>query len=79
MVEDAVVMGGTTIRSGAVVRHCIIAENVLIESDAIVGAMPDENSNGVATIASGVCIGKKAKIGPDAMARTNVKDGEEEW
>lgn len=79
VVEDAVIMGQSTIRSGAQVRHCIVAENVLIESNAIVGEMPDGDEKGVATIASGVCIGKNAKIGPNAMVRSNVKDGEEEW
>lgn len=64
VVEDAVVMGQTIIRSGAVVKHCIVAENVLIESDAVVGAMPEDGEDGVATIASNVRIGKGAKIGP---------------
>ena len=79
IVEDAVIMGQTTIRSGAVVRHCIVAENVVIESDAIVGAMPADGEEGVATIASDVVIGRGAKIGPNAMVRKNVKEGEEEW
>lgn len=79
VVEDAVVMGQTIIRSGAVVKHCIVAENVLIESDAVVGAMPEDGEDGVATIASNVRIGKGAKIGPKAMVRNQVKDGEEVW
>lgn len=79
VVEDAVVMGQTIIRSGAVVKHCIVAENVLIESDAVVGAMPENGEDGVATIASNVRIGKGAKIGPKAMVRNQVKDGEEVW
>ena len=79
VVEDAVVMGQTVIRSGAVVKHCIVAENVLIESDAVVGAMPEDGEDGVATIASNVRIGKGSKIGPKAMVRNQVKDGEEVW
>ena len=79
VVEDAVIMGQTIIRSGAVVKHCIVAENVLIESDAVVGAMPEDGEDGVATIASNVRIGKGAKIGPKAMVRNQVKDGEEVW
>ncbi|MGN0344386.1 MAG: sugar phosphate nucleotidyltransferase, partial [Lachnospiraceae bacterium] len=79
IVEDAVVMGGTTIHSGAIVKHCIIAENVTINERAIVGAMPTAEEKGVATVASNVCIGIGAKIGPNAMVRNNVKDGEEEW
>ncbi len=79
VVEDAVIMGQTIIRSGAVVKHCIVAENVLIESDAVVGAIPEDGEDGVATIASNVRIGKGAKIGPKAMVRNQVKDGEEVW
>ena len=30
VVEDAVVMGRTTIKAGASVKHCIVAENVVI-------------------------------------------------
>lgn len=79
IVEDAVIMGGTKICSGAIVKHCIIAENVTIGEHAVVGAMPTAEEKGVATVASNVCIGKAAKIGPNAMVRNNVKDGEEEW
>jgi glucose-1-phosphate adenylyltransferase len=69
-------MGGTTIRSGAIVKHCIVAENVTIDEGAIIGSMPTGDEKGVATVASGVHIGKNAKIGPNAMVRNNVKDGE---
>ena len=79
VVEDAVIMKGTTIKSGATVKHCIIAENVIIDNDAVVGAMPTETENGVATIGSNVYVGEGAKIGPNAMVRENVKDGEEQW
>jgi glucose-1-phosphate adenylyltransferase len=78
VIEDAVVMGGTTIKSGAVVRHCIVAENVVIGENAVVGAMPTEDEKGVATVGNNVIIGAGAKIGPNAMVRENVKDGEEQ-
>ena len=78
-VEDAVIMGGSVIKAGAVVEHCIIAENVVIGEHAKVGAMPDGETNGVATVGSGVFIGDNAKIGPNAMVNNNVKDGEEQW
>jgi glucose-1-phosphate adenylyltransferase len=78
-VEDAVIMGGSVIKAGAVVEHCIIAENVVIGENAKVGAMPDNESDGVATVGSGVYIGDGAKIGPKAMINKNVKDGEEQW
>ena len=79
VVEDAVIMGGTTIKAGAVVKHCIIAENVTVGENAVVGAMPAEEEKGVATIGAGVNVGANAKIGPNAMVRNDVKDGEEQW
>ena len=79
VVEDAVIMGGTTIKAGAVVKHCIIAENVTVGENAVVGAMPTEEEKGVATIGAGVNVGANAKIGPNAMVRNDVKDGEEQW
>ena len=78
-IEDAVVMGGTVIKTGAVVKHCIIAEDVTIEENAVVGAMPEGEENGVATVGSGVTVGRNAKVGPKAMVYSDVKDGEEKW
>ena len=78
VVEDAVVMGGTIIKTGAVVRHCIVAENVTICENAVVGAMPTEEVNGVATIGSDVTIGENVVIGPNAMVKNNVEGGEVE-
>ena len=54
-------MGGTVIKAGAVVEHCIVAENVVIGENAIVGSMPKDEGHGVATIGSGITIGKGAK------------------
>ena len=68
-----------TIRKGAVVKHCIIAENVTVGENAVVGAMPTEEEKGVATIGANVNVGAGAKIGPNAMVRNDVKDGEEQW
>ena len=39
--EDAVVMGNTIIKAGAKVKHCILAENVIIGENAAVGQMPE--------------------------------------
>ena len=72
-------MGGTTIERGAVVRHCIIAENVTIKENAVVGAMPEGDEHGVATVGFGITIGEGAVIGPKAMVKNNVKGGEEQW
>ena len=61
-------MGHSTIKAGAVVRHCIIAENATIEEDAVVGAKPKGEGMGeVATIAADVTIGKGEKGGQNAM------------
>ena len=79
VIEDAVVMGNTTIKAGATVKHCIVAENVTIGEYAVVGAMPTDKEKGVATVGAGVTIGDNAKIGPNAMVKNNVEGGEEEW
>ena len=77
VVEDAVVMGGAHIKAGAVVKHCIVGENAVIGENTVVGAMPEGDEKGVATIGPGVCVGANAKVGPNAMVRENVKDGEQ--
>ena len=46
--------------------------------DAIVGAMPEGDTAGVATIGPDVTVGAGAKIGPNAMVKENVKEGEEQ-
>ena len=79
VVEDAVVMGGATIKAGAQVKHCIVAEDAVIGENAVVGAMPAGDEKGVATIGPGVHVGANATIGPNAMVRENVKDGESQW
>lgn len=78
VVEDAVVMGGAIIKAGAQVRHCIVAEDAVIGENALVGAMPEGEEKGVATIGPGVYVGSNAKVGPNAMVKENVKDGEEQ-
>ena len=76
--EDAVVMGNAGIKAGAQVKHCIVAEDAVIGENAIVGAMPEGDVKGVATIGPGVTVGANAKIGPNAMVKENVKEGEEQ-
>ena len=78
VVENAVVMGNAIIKAGAQVKHCIVAENAVIGENAIVGAMPQGDGKGVATIGPGVRVGANAKIGPNAMVREDVKEGEEQ-
>lgn len=76
VIEDAVIMGGSTIKEGAQIKHCIIAENVMIEKNAVVGEMPDGNKKCVATVGSNVTIGEGAIVGPDAMVSADVKGGD---
>ncbi len=78
-VEDAVIMGGCHIKAGAVVRHCILAENVTICENAVVGAMPNAESDGVATVGSGLTIGERAVVGPNAMVYNDLEGGEKQW
>ncbi len=79
ILEDAVVMGGCDIRAGAVVRHCILAENVTVCENAVVGAMPTDESDGVATVGQNLTIGERAIVGPNAMVYKNMEGGEEQW
>lgn len=79
VIEDAVIMGGSTIKEGAQIKHCIIAENVVIEKNAIVGAMPEGDEKGVATVGSNVTVGEGAEVGPHAMVSSDVKGGEKVW
>ena len=78
VVEDAVVMGNAVIKAGAQGKHCIVAEDAVSGENAIVGAMPEGQAKGVATIGPGVTVGANAKIGPSAMVKENVKEGEEQ-
>ncbi len=76
VVEDSVVMGKTVIKAGAKVLHSIVAEHVTIEEGATVGASADrKDASKVATIASGVTIGKNAVVGADAMIYDDVEEG----
>ena len=79
VIEDAVIMGGSVIKEGAQVKHCIIAENVIIEKNAVVGVMPEGDEKGVATVGSNVTIGEGAEIGPKAMVSEDVKGGDKVW
>jgi glucose-1-phosphate adenylyltransferase len=78
-VQDAVVMDNVVIKAGAKVRHCIVGENAVIGANTIVGAMPADGENGVATVGPGIKVGDNAVIGPKAMINSDVKDGDTQW
>lgn len=79
VVRDSVVMPGAVIEDGAVVQYAIIAEDAVIKKGAVVGARPEHMDDvakwGVAVVAEGVTIGAGAKVMPQAMVDTDVKDG----
>ena len=66
------------------VNNSILFPGVVVEKGATVEAMPEgslniEEPGDVATVGSGVVIGKGATVGPKAMVSSDVKDGEEQW
>ena len=76
-VQYSILMPGAVVKAGAKVSYAIVAENAVIEADAQVGAAPDGSSEwGIAVVASGLNIGEKAVISPNAMIRESVKGGE---
>ena len=80
-IVQSILMPGTVVRKGAKVQYAILAENVEIGEGAVVGEAPEEIDDlsrwGVAVVASGITVGKDAKVLAKAMIEENVKDGEE--
>ncbi len=76
VVEDSVIMSHTNIRPGAKVTRSIVAENVYIDENATVGAPASGDSKDIATIGNNVRIGAGATVGPKAMVKEDVKEGE---
>ena len=74
-------MPGTVVRKGAKVQYAILAEDVEIQEGAVVGEAPEQIDDlsrwGVAVVASGITVGKDAKVLAQAMIEEDVKDGEE--
>lgn len=75
---DSILMPGVTVRKGAKVHYAILAEDVVVEEGAQVGEKPEEVANlskwGVAVVASGVNIGKGAKVPAKAMQESDVEE-----
>ena len=78
MILDAQERG--LIKKGATVQYSIVAENAVIEENAVVGKSPESMENiedwGVSVIGSDVTIGKGAVIGPKEMIDENVGGAE---
>lgn len=76
-VEYSILMPGAIIEEGAVVRYAIIAEDAVIAAGAQVGQSPTDGNIekwGVAVVASGVRVGRGAKLLAREMADDDIKD-----
>ena len=72
-------MPGVVVEPGASVRYSIIAEGAHICEGASIGGAPNEvdaDAWGVAVVASGVRIGKGAKLPAKEMAGEDLPDAE---
>ena len=80
-IVQSILMPGTVVRKGAKVQYAILAENVEIGEGAVVGEAPERIDDlsrwGVAVVASGITVGKDAKVLAKAMVEENVNEGEE--
>ena len=78
-VEYSILMPGVVIEPGASVRYSIVAEGAHICESAVIGGAPSEveaDAWGVAVVASGVRIGKGAKLPAKEMAGEDLPDAE---
>ncbi len=78
-VEYSILMPGVVVEPGASVRYSIIAEGAHICEGASIGGAPNEvdaDAWGVAVVASGVRIGKGAKLPAKEMAGEDLPDAE---
>ena len=80
-IVQSILMPGTVVKKGAKVQYAILAEDVIIEEGAVVGEAPEEIDDlsrwGVAVVASGITVGKGAKVLAKGMIEEDVKAGEE--
>ena len=78
---QSILMPGTVVRKGAKVQYAILAENVEVGEGAVVGEAPEAIDDlsrwGVAVVASGISVGKNAKVLAQSMIEENVNEGEE--
>ncbi len=78
-VEYSILMPGVVVEPGASVRYSIVAEGAHICESAVIGGAPSEveaDAWGVAVVASGVRIGKGAKLPAKEMAGEDLPDVE---
>jgi len=79
-VYDSILMPGAHVRKNAKVQYAIVAENVDIGENAVVGERPEDMENlddwGVAVVAQDVKIGAGATVKSKAMIDADVKGDE---
>jgi len=59
------------------VQYAIVAENAVIEENAVVGGRPEDTPTdewGVAVVASGRKIGKGCRVAPKAMVEADIEE-----
>ncbi len=75
-VRDSILMPGTHIKRGACVQYAILAENTVVEENAVVGERPETSDNlenwGVSVIAQGIKVGQNAVVPARAMVEEDV-------
>ena len=80
-IVQSILMPGSVVRKGAKVQYAILAENVEVCENAVVGEAPEEIDDlsrwGVAVVASGIKVGKGGKVLAKGMIEADVNDGEE--
>ena len=80
-IVQSILMPGSVVRKGAKVQYAILAEDVEVCEDAVVGEAPEEIDDlsrwGVAVVASGIKVGKGGKVPAKGMIEADVNDGEE--
>ena len=80
-IVQSILMPGSVVRKGAKVQYAILAEDVEVCEDAVVGEAPEEIDDlsrwGVAVVASGIKVGKGGKVPAKGMIEADVKAGEE--
>ena len=78
-VSESILFSDVVVGKGATVRYAIVAEGAHICSGAVVGDAPSEveaDAWGVAVVASGVRVGKGAKLAAKGMAGEDLPDAE---
>eukprot|EP00826_Nyctotherus_ovalis_P057790 TRINITY_DN790_c0_g1_i9.p2 TRINITY_DN790_c0_g1~~TRINITY_DN790_c0_g1_i9.p2 ORF type:complete len:409 (+),score=-23.27 TRINITY_DN790_c0_g1_i9:2245-3471(+) len=76
VIQDSIIMPGTRIEDGAVVKYSIISENTVVGKNAIIGKRPEEMEKvedwGVAVVGDNLKIGDGATVEPKGMISKDI-------